>query len=90
MIRNGTRPRRIVKLLLNKRNARSFEHVLSSITEAVKLDTGAVRKVFTSSGNQIFNLEEFFNKEIIFFVYGSERYSQDDFQLDSEGELLNK
>ncbi|KAL0276474.1 UNVERIFIED_CONTAM: hypothetical protein PYX00_004039 [Menopon gallinae] len=84
LIRNGTRPRRIVKLLLNKRNARSFEHVLSSITEAVKLDTGAVRKVFTSAGNQIFSLEEFFDKEVIFFVYGSERYSQDDFQLDSE------
>lgn len=84
LVRNGTRPRRIIRLLLNKRNARSFEHVLSSITEVVKLDTGAVRKVFTSSGNQIFSLQEFFSNEDVFFVYGSERYSQDDFHLDAE------
>lgn len=75
-------------MLLNKRNARSFEHVLSSITEAVKLDTGAVRKVFTSSGNQIFSLQEFFGAEDVFFVYGSERYSQDDFHLDAEGKNI--
>lgn len=89
LVRNGTRPRRIIRLLLNKRNARSFEHVLSSITEVVKLDTGAVRKVFTSSGNQIFSLQEFFSNEDVFFVYGSERFSQDDFHLDAEGKYYN-
>jgi len=47
LVRNGVRPRRLVRLLLNKRNAPSFEHALSAITDAVKLDTGAVRKVST-------------------------------------------
>ena len=53
LIRNGTRPRRVLRLLLNKRNAPSFEHALSTITDAVKLDTGAVRKVFNSKRNQV-------------------------------------
>jgi doublecortin-like kinase 1/2 len=53
LIRNGTRPRKVVRLLLNKRNAPSLDHALSSITEAVKLDYGAVRKVFTLSGAQV-------------------------------------
>lgn len=85
LIRSGTRPRRIIRLLLNKRNATSFEHALSSITDAVKLDTGAVRKVFNLDGNQICNLQQFFEFESVFFVYGSERFSQDDLHLDSEG-----
>lgn len=55
LIRNGTRPRKVVRLLLNKRNAPSLDHAFSSITEAVKLDTGAVRKVFTLSGTQVNN-----------------------------------
>lgn len=53
VIRNGTRPRKVMRLLLNKRNAPSFDHALSTITETVKLDTGAVRKVFTSTGKQV-------------------------------------
>lgn len=53
LIRNGVRPRRVLRLLLNKRNAPSFEHALSTITDAVKLDTGAVRKVFNSKGIQV-------------------------------------
>lgn len=49
-IRSGTRPRKVLRLLLNKRNAPSFDHALSTITDAVKLDTGAARKIFTSKG----------------------------------------
>lgn len=84
LVRNGVRPRRLVRLLLNKRNAPSFEHVLSAITEAVKLDTGAVRKVFNKSGSPILTLNDFFSSDELFFVYGSERYTQDDFSLDAE------
>lgn len=53
LVRNGVRPRRVVRLLLNKRNAPSFEHALSTITDIVKLDTGAVRRVFNSRGIQV-------------------------------------
>lgn len=53
LVRNGTRPRKVVRLLINRRNAPSMDHVLSCITEAVKLDTGAARKVFNQTGNQV-------------------------------------
>ncbi|XP_050520083.1 serine/threonine-protein kinase GL21140 [Daktulosphaira vitifoliae] len=84
VVRSGTRPRKIIRMLLNKRNSPSFEHVLSLITDSIKLDTGAVRKVFVSSGNQITLLKQFFESDDLFFVYGSERISQDDLKLDFE------
>ncbi|PSN33908.1 Serine/threonine-protein kinase [Blattella germanica] len=84
LIRNGTRPRKVVRLLLNKRNAPSLDHAFSSITDAVKLDSGAVRKVFTLSGLQVTKLEDFFGDSDVFFAYGNERYSKEDFDLDVE------
>lgn len=84
VVRSGTRPRKIIRMLLNKRNSPSFEHVLSLITDSIKLDTGAVRKVYVSSGCQIMQLEQFFDSDDLFFVYGSERVSQDDLKLDFE------
>lgn len=53
VIRNGIRPRKAVRILLNKKTAHSFDQVLSDITEAIKLDTGAVRKLFTLRGKQV-------------------------------------
>lgn len=84
VVRSGTRPRKIMRMLLNKRNSPSFEHVLTLITESIKLDTGAVRKVYVSSGCQITQLEQFFEPDDLFFVYGSERVSPDDLKLDFE------
>jgi len=52
VIRNGSRPRKAVRILLNKKTAHSFEQVLSEITEAIKLDSGAVKKIFTITGKQ--------------------------------------
>ncbi|KAG8337206.1 Serine/threonine-protein kinase dclk1 [Homalodisca vitripennis] len=84
VVRNGTRPRKVLRLLLNKRNAPSFDHALSTITDTAKLDTGAVRKVFTSSGVPVVALEDFFGEDDVFFVYGNERLSSDDFELEFE------
>lgn len=85
LIRHGTKPRRVLRLLLNKRNAPSFEHALEAITDSVKLDSGAVRKVYTLNGVQVNNLEQFFsNDDDIFLAYGAEKSSQEDFELDFE------
>ncbi|XP_053979481.1 probable serine/threonine-protein kinase MARK-B [Hylaeus volcanicus] len=84
LIRHGTKPRKVVRLLLNKRNAPSLEHAMEAITEAVKLDSGAVRKVYTLSGQQIIALEQFFESDDIFLAYGSEKSNQEDFELDFE------
>jgi len=53
VIRCGSRPRRAVRVLLNRKTARSFDQVLTGITEAVKLDCGAVKKLFTLDGKQV-------------------------------------
>ena len=84
LIRHGTKPRKVVRLLLNKRNAPSLEHALEAITEAVKLDSGAVRKVYTLSGQQVTSLEQFFENDDIFVAYGPEKSNQEDFELDFE------
>lgn len=82
LIRNGTKPRKVLRLLLNKRNSHSFEHVLTAITQCVKLDTGCVRKVYTLSGKQVQSLADFFNEEYVFFAYGTERVNADDIRLE--------
>ncbi|XP_018309811.1 neuronal migration protein doublecortin, partial [Mycetomoellerius zeteki] len=84
LIRHGTKPRKVMRLLLNKRNALSLEHIMEAITEAVKLDTGAVRKVYTLSGQQVTSLEQFFENDDIFVAYGPEKSVQEDFELDFE------
>ncbi|XP_024942754.1 serine/threonine-protein kinase DCLK1 isoform X2 [Cephus cinctus] len=84
LIRHGTKPRKVVRLLLNKRNAPSLEHALEAITEAVKLDCGSVRKVYTLSGQQITALEQFFETEEVFLAYGTDKSNQEDFELDFE------
>ncbi|KAL1138811.1 hypothetical protein AAG570_008873 [Ranatra chinensis] len=84
IVRNGIRPRKVMRLLLNKRNAPSFDHALSTVTDVAKLDTGAVRKIFSSTGEQVTTLEGFFEGDNVFFAYGSERTNPDDFELDFE------
>lgn len=83
LIRNGTKPRKILRLLLNKRNSPSYDHVLTAITQCVKLDTGCVRKVYTISGTPVLTLADFFGEENVFFAYGTERMNQDDFKLEA-------
>ncbi|XP_037731650.1 serine/threonine-protein kinase GE16371-like [Drosophila subpulchrella] len=85
LIRNGSKPRHIMRLLLNKRNSPSFEHVLTAITQVVRLDTGYVRKVITLSGISVVQLADFFGPDDIFFAYGTERINTaEDFKLEAE------
>ena len=53
VIRSGTRPRRLIRMLLNKKTAHSYEQVLQELSRAVKLDSGVVRKIFTVEGRQV-------------------------------------
>uniref|UniRef100_A0A3Q2EF16 Serine/threonine-protein kinase DCLK2 n=1 Tax=Cyprinodon variegatus TaxID=28743 RepID=A0A3Q2EF16_CYPVA len=91
VIRSGVRPRKAVRILLNKKTAHSFEQVLTDITDAIKLDSGAVRRLYTLEGKQITCLQDFFGEDDVFIACGPEkyRYAQDDFVLDhSECEVL--
>lgn len=53
VIRSGVKPRKAVRILLNKKTAHSFEQVLTDITDAIKLDSGAVRRLYTLEGRQV-------------------------------------
>jgi len=53
VLRSGSRPRRAVRVLLNRKTARSFDQVLTEITDAVKLHSGAVKKLFSLDGKQV-------------------------------------
>ncbi|XP_048777484.2 serine/threonine-protein kinase DCLK1-like isoform X2 [Ostrea edulis] len=90
VIRNGPKPRKAVRVLLNKKTAHSFNQVLADMTEAIKLDSGAVRKIFTLDGRQISTLKDFFGEDSVFIAYGQEKLCQDDFDLDdSEVKLVS-
>nr|XP_023990539.1 serine/threonine-protein kinase DCLK1-like [Salvelinus alpinus] len=50
IIRSGVKPRKAVRILLNKKTAHSFEQVLSDITDAIKMDSGVVKRLYTVDG----------------------------------------
>lgn len=72
VVQNGS-PRNVSRLLLNKKTAFSFEQVLRDINDSVKLDCGAVRKVFTLNGTQVTKLAAFFGEDEVFIACGNER-----------------
>ncbi|XP_069747780.1 serine/threonine-protein kinase DCLK1a [Narcine bancroftii] len=84
IIRSGVKPRKAVRILLNKKTAHSFDQVLTDITDAIKLDSGAVKRLYTLDGKQVMCLQDFFGDDDIFIACGPEkfRYAQDDFSLD--------
>lgn len=53
VIRSGVKPRKAVRILLNKKTAHSFDQVLADITEAIKLDSGVVKRLYTLDGKQV-------------------------------------
>lgn len=85
IIRNGLRPRRVVRHLLNKRTAQSFDHVMQDITAIVKLNSGIVKKLYALSGKHVSTLADFFGEDRVFVAYGPEKMSVDDFYVILEG-----
>uniref|UniRef100_A0A3Q2E1B1 Serine/threonine-protein kinase DCLK2 n=1 Tax=Cyprinodon variegatus TaxID=28743 RepID=A0A3Q2E1B1_CYPVA len=87
VIRSGVKPRKAVRILLNKKTAHSFDQVLADITEAIKLDSGAVKRLYTLDGKQLTCLQDFFGDDDVFMACGPEkfRYAQDDFVLTHSG-----
>ena len=81
ILRSGLKPRKAVRVLLNNRNTKSFETLLADLTNTVKLDTGAVRKIFTLDGKPVMTLHDFKEAEV-FIAYGVDKCSNDDFDLD--------
>ncbi|XP_069563397.1 serine/threonine-protein kinase DCLK1-like isoform X2 [Brachyistius frenatus] len=83
IVRSGVKPRKAVRVLLNKKTAHSFEQVMTDITDAIKLDSGVVKRLFTLDNKMVTCLQDFFGEDDIFFACGPEKLRyQDDFNLD--------
>ncbi|GLD53488.1 serine/threonine-protein kinase DCLK1-like isoform X1, partial [Lates japonicus] len=83
IVRSGVKPRKAVRVLLNKKTAHSFEQVMTDITDAIKLDSGVVKRLFTVDGKMVSCLQDFFGDDDIFIACGPEKFRyQDDFNLD--------
>uniref|UniRef100_A0A8C2FS17 Serine/threonine-protein kinase DCLK2 n=1 Tax=Cyprinus carpio TaxID=7962 RepID=A0A8C2FS17_CYPCA len=74
IIRSGVKPRKAVRILLNKKTAHSYEQVLTDITDAIKLDSGVVKRIYTLEGKQVICLQDFFGEEDIFIACGPEKF----------------
>ncbi|KAM9846691.1 serine/threonine-protein kinase DCLK1-like isoform 2-T2 [Aulostomus maculatus] len=87
VVRSGVKPRKAVRILLNKKTAHSYEQVLTDITDAIKLDSGVVKKIYTLEGKLVTCLQDFFGDEDVFVACGPEKFRyQDDLMLDESGE----
>ncbi|XP_023207511.1 serine/threonine-protein kinase DCLK1-like isoform X4 [Xiphophorus maculatus] len=83
IVRSGVKPRKAVRVLLNKKTAHSFDQVMSDITDAIKLDSGVVKRLCTVDGKMVTCLQDFFAEDDIFIACGPEKFRyQDDFNLD--------
>lgn len=91
VVRSGVKPRKAVRILLNKKTAHSYEQVLTDITDAIKLDSGVVKKIYTLEGKLVSCLQDFFGDEDIFVACGPEKYRyQDDLMLDETESRMMK
>ncbi|XP_061903013.1 serine/threonine-protein kinase DCLK1-like isoform X5 [Entelurus aequoreus] len=83
VVRSGVKPRKAVRVLLNKKTARSYEQVLTDITDAIKLDSGVVKKIYTLDGKLVTCLQDFFGDQDVFVACGPEKLRyHDDLMLD--------
>ncbi|KAI3353655.1 hypothetical protein L3Q82_004900 [Scortum barcoo] len=90
IVRSGVKPRKAVRILLNKKTAHSFDQVMTDITDAVKLDSGVVKRLYTVDGKMVTCLQDFFGDDDIFFACGPEKFRyQDDFNLDENGKFFH-
>lgn len=53
IVRSGVKPRKAVRILLNKKTAHSFEQVMTDVTDAIKLDSGVVKRLYTVDGKMV-------------------------------------
>lgn len=84
VLRSGCRPRRVVRFLLNRRTAHSLDQVLQELSQLVRLDSGAIKRLTDSVGTEVRELADLFLEEDVFFAYGMEKQRAEDFDLHPE------
>lgn len=78
IVRNSVnRPKKNVKVLLNKRTAQNYDQVLNVVTKTFGT-AGCIRKLYSIAGKLIKELVELFNDDEIFIAVGNERFRNGD------------
>ena len=86
-----TKPRKTVKVLLNKRTAQTYDQVLNDVTSAVGVDgNSGVRKLFNCHGKLIISLAELFEENDVFIAVGNEKFRTSDIPLIIDDVVLPK
>ena len=86
-----TKPRKTVKVLLNKRTAQTYDQVLNDVTSAVGVDgNSGVRKLFNCHGKLIISLAELFEEDDVFIAVGNEKFKTSDIPLIIDDVVLPK
>ena len=82
VIRNGTKPRTNVKILLNRRSVQSFEQLMKDIADAFgpKWKNNKVRKLFTIKGKEVQGIADFFRDDEVYIGLGNEPLTTGDVQ----------
>lgn len=81
-MRNGPRPRTNVKILLNRRGIKSFEDLVTDISEAFgpKFKSNKVKSLFTLKGREVKGVGDVFRDDDVFVGVGNENISGADVQ----------
>ncbi|OTF83237.1 Doublecortin-like protein, partial [Euroglyphus maynei] len=76
--------RRVFRFLFNHRVAQNYEQLLNEISKSVKLNVGAVHRIYgLSSSKKITCLNDLYDDEYVYLVYGrAEKCNINDFLLD--------
>lgn len=86
-----TKPRKTVKVLLNKRTAQTYDQVLNDVTSAVGVDgNSGVRKLYNCHGKLIISLAELFEEDDVFIAVGNEKFRTSDIPLIIDDVVLPK
>ena len=82
VVRNGSKPRNNVKILLNRRSVQSYEQLVKDISEAFgpKWKNNKVRRLFTIKGREVQGVSDFFRDDDVFIGVGSDSLTTRDVQ----------
>ena len=79
VIRYGHKPRRSVKVLLNKRTAQTFDQVLNEVTSAIGVwGTNGIRRLYNLNGRRMNDISDLFKEGDFFIAVGNERLQLSD------------
>ncbi|RDD45335.1 Serine/threonine-protein kinase DCLK1 [Trichoplax sp. H2] len=81
VVKSGPRPRKVGKIMLNKKTGQTFDQVLNDISETLRLPSNnRIKKLYTTNGKALRELSEMLGSDKIFIAVGSEGLKMSDLE----------